>query len=104
MFRTRADTDPASIMSRTSDTRSVSLRKVTFQIDQGGSPRMSGREGSAGGGGVEGRAMKPSHVLLAFLALLLVWVLYVLPIVGLSFQPMEVSGGRGWCGYCTCCL
>ena len=31
------------------------------------------------------------------------WVLHVLPIVGLSFQPMEVSGGRGgWCGCCTC--
>lgn len=90
MFRTRADTDPVSIKSRISDTRSVSLRKVTFQIEQGVSSRQSRRDGSTGGAG--SRDIKLSQVLLVFLVLVMVWVFYGVPIVALSVQPMEVSG------------
>lgn len=76
-------------MSRNSDTRSVSLRKVTFQIDEA----LNGDASSAGA--VEPskslRQAKVLRVVLAFLALLAVWVMYGIPTVVLGLQRMQVS-------------
>lgn len=77
-------------MSRNSDTRSISLRKVTFRIDQVSRQTTRSRT-SAGVTKKSPRQAKLLRVVLALLALLVVWVVYGAPIVVLGLQEMQVS-------------